>query len=193
MPIKAHSTKFRTRGTGALQPTQRIHRGHHYLLNYRSEAVRDFIYALKYERDTLSIQTAANLLLPGIQHLLQTQGIQGGCILCTIPQTPTRKKKEGYHHMHMVATAICRKQTEYQIELQPLLRWQRHISRQSTLNKTARQKNVTNALTVQKTLQENATYLIIDDVTTTGSTLTEAKQTLVKNGAKRVLTIALAH
>ena len=95
--------------------------------------------------------------------------------------------------MHMVATAICKKQTAHHLELQPLLRWQRHISRQSTLNKTARQKNVTNALTVQKTLQENATYLIIDDVTTTGSTLTEAKQTLVKNGAKRVLTIALAH
>ena len=81
--------------------TTSVPRTPHYLLHYRSEAVRDFIYALKYERDALSTQTAADLLATSIQHLLQTEGTGVECILCTIPQTPTRKKKEGYHqHAH---------------------------------------------------------------------------------------------
>lgn len=39
----------------------------------------------------------------------------------------------------------------------------------------------------------SATYVVIDDVTTTGATLQDAARALTEAGASRIISIALAH
>jgi predicted amidophosphoribosyltransferase len=55
-----------------------------------------------------------------------------------------------------------------------------------------RQQQAAAAFTCPHALNPNATYLLYDDITTTGSTLTAAAQVLQAAGARRVIVAVLA-
>ena len=144
---------------------------------------------MKYEKHEESLQLGATL----IKKYLRKQAEGEAYSLCSIPATPTRKKQDNYDHLQMLLNMIGKEDQQLQCEPKTLT-WKRMVQRQSRLkNKEERLKNVEKAMQAKDTVSIHRTWIIIDDVTTTGATLTEAKRALREQGIKKIRTIALAH
>ena len=200
-PKKKHSTAVEQEGALTIarrrMPIQ--HKDHLALLPYTDISVKHFLYAIKYERHTESIAVAADMLreqiYDDIQEAEMVQKMQYA--LCAIPITRERKKSNGYNHLHAILDVFHGSSlygTPPVQDMRDLLVWTRHVARQSNLpNKSDRLKNVSGAMTTTRQLSPRTIYFVIDDVTTTGATLTEARRALLAHGAHTVITLALAH
>lgn len=107
-----------------------------------------------------------------------------------VPLSRERRLFRGFNQSEELAQRLCR---HYGWTLLP-----RHtVSRadtppQSTLKSTERLRNVRNIFQIQKPLPDNCNLLLIDDVFTTGATLSELAQILKKSGARRICCWTLA-
>ena len=200
-PKKKYSAAVERRGVAAVIRQRKViqTRGHLALLSYNNTSVKHFLYAIKYERHKESIMVAADMLrsyiCDEIQEMETIQRMQ--YVLCTIPITEERKMNDGYNHLYTVLDAFHTHFPDITPPVQDkrgLLVWTRPVSRQSRLqNRLDRHQNVRGALSTTNPLFSNTIYFVIDDITTTGATLTEARRVLLANGARTVITLALAH
>ena len=112
-------------------------------------------------------------------------------LITWVPLSPQRKKERGYDQAFLLASAAALELGEVAVET---LRKDRNTETQSGLTEEAqRRANVLGAYSpVDPSLVEGKRVLIIDDVVTTGSTLSECARTLRTMGASDVVCAALA-
>ena len=101
--------------------------------------------------------------------------------------------KRGFNVPDIIAKAIC---DEYNLTLSTgVLRRVKKTSTQTKLTKSERRRNVAGAFAVNsssKRLLVDKDILLVDDVCTTGATLTEAAKVLKMAGCGQVWCLALA-
>ena len=200
-PKKRYSALAQEQGVVAI--TRRVRplytKGHLTLLSYGDSAVRHFLYAIKYERHQESIIVAADILRAYICDEIQEEAAIHAMyyVLCTIPITQERKMANGYDHLHTIFDAFYRGTSHTDPPIQDgrdLLVWTRQVRRQSRLKRRSeRLENVGGAMTVAKPIPPHTICFVVDDITTTGATLAEARRALIAGGAHSVITLALAH
>lgn len=112
-------------------------------------------------------------------------------LITWVPLSPQRKKERGYDQAFLLASAAALELGEVAVET---LRKDRDNAAQSGLTEASqRRANVLGAYTpVDPELVAGRRVLIIDDVVTTGSTLSECARTLRTMGAADVVCAALA-
>ena len=112
-------------------------------------------------------------------------------LITWVPLSDKRKKERGYDQAFLLASAAALELGEVAVET---LRKDRNTEAQSGLTEEAqRRANVLGAYSpVDPSLVEGKRVLIIDDVVTTGSTLSECARTLRTMGASDVVCAALA-
>ena len=112
-------------------------------------------------------------------------------LITWVPLSPRRKKDRGYDQSFLLASAAALELGEVAVET---LRKERNTDPQSGITEDAqRRANVLGAYTpVDKALVEGKRVLVIDDVVTTGSTLSECARILRTMGAADVVCAALA-
>lgn len=112
-------------------------------------------------------------------------------LITWVPLSSQRKKERGYDQAFLLASAAALELGEVAVET---LQKERHTAAQSGLTEAAqRRANVLGAYTpVDPELVAGKRVLLIDDVVTTGSTLSECARTLRTMGAKDVVCAALA-
>ena len=113
-------------------------------------------------------------------------------LVAPVPLGEEREKQRGYNQADLLARPLA---SYLQLPYNPrILNRIRETVSQVELDLTERQKNVMDAFQANRDLIQGLKILIIDDVTTSGSTLNACAKTLVKNGAKAVygLTVARA-
>lgn len=112
-------------------------------------------------------------------------------LITWVPLSPQRKKERGYDQAFLLASAAALELGEVAVET---LRKDRNTETQSGLTEEAqRRANVLGAYSpVDPSLVEGKRVLIIDDVVTTGSTLSECARVLRTMGASDVVCAALA-
>jgi len=116
--------------------------------------------------------------------------LQEAEILIPIPLHPKRLLERGFNQADELAVALSKRtgQPSY-----PFLIRHRQTPPQSNLTKPQRSQNVRGAFDVQKSHYLNGrALLLIDDVCTTGSTLSECARVLYLSGARRVSALVLA-
>lgn len=111
-------------------------------------------------------------------------------LVVPVPLSDQRKKERGYNQVAMVALpfSIMRK-WNYCPEA---LKRSRHTRTQVGLTAEERRANVLGAFSAENALVAGKSILLMDDVATTGSTLSSAAESLLAAGAKTVYTLTLA-
>ncbi|MBI4067984.1 ComF family protein [Candidatus Kaiserbacteria bacterium] len=163
------------------------------LASYFEPRVRDAICALKFERDRRACALLADMLNDFLVEYIADEALFGGrTVAVPIPLGKKRLAGRGLNQIESVlrATHVVR---SGRLPLVPALVRTRETNMQSTLQRAERITNMRGAFSLAPNTPSlrNTTVLLIDDVTTTGATLSEAAEPLREAGAT-VQLIALA-
>jgi ComF family protein len=176
------------------------------LLPYHDERVRSVIHEAKYHGSKLAFQLLA---LAVVEYLRDADDFarfdlaarSNLAILVPIPLGEKRRKERGYNQTEEVATRAA-KLLGCAVHSGILVRTRETIS-QVSLPRHKREKNMRGAFTASLKLRSASdaahsvdsshTFIILDDVLTTGATLQAAIDALKKAGAEHIIPLALAH
>ena len=134
-----------------------------------SPTVRRQVQALKYERRP-DIGQALGLYLGG---LAARQGLAAAAII-PVPLHTRRQADRGYNQSERIAQGVAR-MTALPVQRRTLVRI-KDTRRQAGLSRASRQANVAGAFALRRPV--SGAVLLVDDVLTTGATLTAAAQAL---------------
>ena len=109
-------------------------------------------------------------------------------VVVWIPSNPKHIRERGYDHMRLLAAAFAKKA---QLTIRPLLKRQTYFVQHRSDRKT-RLNQVVGAFTVTERLDKHKTYLLLDDIYTTGATVKEALKVLIEAGAGHVIVAVIA-
>lgn len=120
-----------------------------------------------------------------IADCVRENGRGGYEVVTWVPISLRRMRKRGYCQAKLLARETAK---ELDIDCAALLRKRRHTPPQSTLRGlAARKANISGAFAaVKKSGIEGRSVLLIDDVVTTGATLSECTRMLLMAGAREV-------
>ncbi len=110
--------------------------------------------------------------------------------LVPVPLHLRRKRQRGYEQTLILARAIAALTGQ---SVFSGLKKTRDTPHQVGLSATERSLNLLDAFEIAAGMTVPGKVVLIDDVTTTGSTLTECAIALRKNGAREVCAVAIAH
>lgn len=156
------------------------------LLNYHDFAVKGLLRAWKYQGN----QSARKYLLEALPAALPALRHASHPLIVPIPTRRAHDLARGFSPPQHIALELHHI-TSW--EIVDCLTFAHHTMRQSKLSLAKRKKNMHNALVVRERLHlARRSVILVDDVTTTGATLSAAASALYSNGATDVRAITLA-
>lgn len=157
---------------------------HVFVASEYNPAISAVIKNYKFKRNRALARPLAKLMadqLPYFKH---------GLVIVPVPTATERVRQRGYDHTTKLAQQLSAL-TSYQT-LQHLRRVGQ--ARQVGAKRVGRIEQLKGAFRPIRTeLLKNRSILLVDDVITTGATLSEAARTLKATGAKSVSAVAIAH
>lgn len=153
-----------------------------------SEQVQQIIHEYKYFRKkSLAKRLAAELAVQVQSHAEYRKAD----VIIPVPLHRTKFRERGYNQSLLLSLELSHL-IETPVEAH-ILKRTRHTQSQSKLNAVQREQNVRGAFKVLDTESlESQQIILVDDVMTTGATLTAAGEPLLAAGAERVLALTLA-
>ncbi len=156
------------------------------IYSFKNPHLKKIIHAIKYFHRKDLIPPLASVLA----HALLQEEISS-FIVVPIPMSRLRKYARGYNHAEALADEIAER-LHLTVQNDLLLRATSKKRQVLTRSRGERLKNQRNAFKVETDLHGKK-ILLVDDVTTTGATLSEARKALLKNGAACVRAVTIAH
>lgn len=154
------------------------------LLPYRNPQVRALILEAKYRDNQKAQQVLGQMLAEYLEGCAADKTI----ILVPMPLGIRRRKERGYNQCERILAAGL---GGMEIDSTVLVRT-RETKRQTELGRAERLLNPKGAFKAGA-INPSYTYIVVDDVVTTGATLTAAMEALKDAGAQDVRAVALAH
>lgn len=148
------------------------------------DPVQNVLHKLKYRRDLSLGDTLAAEMMPFVRQL----GWKIDMVV-PIPLGERRKKERGYNQVAMIARPLSLA-LGYEYAPGALMR-QKETRSQVGLSKQERRENVRDAFHAASGVTGRS-VLIMDDVSTTGSTLSSGAEALYRSGAKDVYALTVA-
>lgn len=155
-----------------------------------SGPVRDLVHLLKYNRGDYLVPDLADLLEACHSRHYADEPID---VLCPVPLHPEKQRLRGYNQSALLASELSRRLGIP--SLPDALVRTRDTETQTHLNAEKRRANMRDAFAGNPVLSgwiTGRTVLLVDDVMTTGSTLSEAARALRAAGAERILALTVA-
>lgn len=158
--------------------------------SFKDTSVKQCIHAIKYYHRPDLIEP---LVKQSVYELEVLTKRHHNALLVPIPTTRFRTLMRGYNQAERIAKAYG-KILNIPVTSHVLIRTKRNKRQVLTRSKSERLQNQMNTFIVNanSNLPER-TIILIDDVTTTGATLHEARRVLLASGAKDVFAYTLAH
>lgn len=167
------------------------------LWDYKNEKVRAIVWELKYKGNTLPLDFIGKILYEEILALISDISIfnaDAEFLLIPIPISEHKKHKRGYNQTEYIAKSILDHDLPRDLLYAP--QWFQKIieteNQSHSVSKQERTKNLVGCFGAD-TRVSGKHIILIDDVVTTGTTLLEARSTLLSVGARDVFAFTLAH
>ncbi len=160
------------------------------LLPFRRRAVRALVHEAKYRNNQRALLLLGSVLREYVTELSGEESF-GSVIAIPIPLASKRLRERGYNQSEEILHYGI-DDTDIVLVKDCLVRT-RETPSQTMLSKSERLRNMHDAFSVIGTLDQRKTYLICDDVCTTGATLYAAVVALKKAGAKHIIPLAMAY
>jgi len=151
----------------------------------RRTVLRRVINAYKFENVKASAHTFVDLLDDTLPIL------PANTVIVPVPTAPSHVRQRGYDHLDILTRLLSQKR-----EMPATRLLQRSsVKTQHQLNKLERQQEAKVAFRVNKTSEVafDTPLLLLDDIITTGSTVTSCAQALADAGFKTIFVAALAY
>jgi len=158
------------------------------LLPFAAPPVRAALHEAKYHGSEHAFTLLGSVLA---EYLLDTGEHVRTPLIIPVPLSTLRKKERGYNQVEEVAKRAGR--VAGMPLMSALLIRTRDTASQVSLPRHERVRNMRGAFRAPSPLDPLPTYILVDDVLTTGATLQAAVDALEKAGARQVVPIALAH
>ncbi len=164
------------------------------LLPYHHELVQALITENKFYGSVKARTILGNVLRDWLEVTLTEELIW----IVPIPLSPSREHSRGYNQVTTVVGVVCEHLPNYSIT--PLLSRTRDTLPQTTLGRTKRLHNMSDAFSVSAALYQTCqrapgSVIIVDDVLTTGATMAAARAALAPHlpATTTLHCLALAH
>ena len=150
---------------------------------------RSIIHALKYQSGFYVLEDVKVMIakIPSYKDYFD------GAILVPVPLHPTKERERGFNQSLVIAKSL--NDATMAKDLQNLLVRKVYTQTQTRLSRAARHQNVKNAfaLASNAVVIPNQTYILVDDVITTGSTFNACAAALREAGATQIKVATLGH
>lgn len=163
------------------------------LLPFNDSRVRAAVHEAKYRGNNYAHKLLGSALAEYLRDADDIENAKSAVVIVPIPLGKKRFKERGFNQVEEIANRAA-SELKVKVETNLLVRARETIS-QVSLPRTLREKNMKGAFACTSKLKErsSATYIILDDVLTTGATLQAAIDALKKSGAEKIILLALAH
>lgn len=169
------------------------------LFDYRHALVKELVWEIKYKGNHNLAEKIGGLLYDTlVSELLERNILEkfDAVVLLPMPISDRRRLERGWNQAELLANAIRKLDTVGRFKYYPRqLVKIRHTERQTIAgSRKERLENLRDSMLVQHSPVVMGKFVVlVDDVTTTGASFSEAKRALKEAGAKRVLCLAFAH
>ncbi len=171
---------------------------------YENKTVREALLQLKYRGKKALARDLADSLHDRLLEIiaeetqynspLYSRDVNKKYLLIPVPLHPKRQKMRGYNQSELIAKEIEAINPDiFLLEGRVLLKIKETPSQVSVQDRKKRLRNIRGSFGViypEKITGKN--IVLIDDIITTGATITEAKKVLLKYGANKVLAVTIA-
>lgn len=171
------------------------------IFSYKDERVWRLIWSIKYKKSKRAVAISAFAL----HRIIQTYAmIMPKIVIIPMPVSKQRRRERGYNQCELITNEIGRLDIQKQlIVVNDLLLRKKNTSRQTLKDRknrleSARELFVMNEKTFNQIKKDrpeilNSTFIVIDDVVTTGSTMKEAVSTMRNAGLTNTWGLSVAH
>lgn len=168
------------------------------LFQYKNKLCKKAIWAIKYNKNKIILTKFSNLFYEFIIENISETNLFSPFekpILIPIPMYKDDIQKRGYNQSTLLVEEIFKIDNgiNFEIETKIFKKIKKTPHQSSLKNKNERLKNLKNCFCVNNNFIKDRNIILIDDVITTGTTMKEARNTLKKAGAKKVMCFSLAH
>jgi len=165
------------------------------LFDYQNKIVQFIVKSIKYKNNVSLRKRLSVYLYEEILDITSDIGLFEGTppILVPMPMSKAEKRKRGFNQCEELAKEIKKIGGENIEVSYNTLKKIKETERQTVLSKEERFKNVKNSMTANLGLYNNRTFIVLDDIYTTGASFSEARRALLLSGARRVVGIFIAH
>lgn len=169
------------------------------LFDYQNAIMKTMIWQIKYRNNKkiakIFAQALYEELMSELEEFIQLENLTNPIII-PIPLSKKRFHMRGYNQCELVLSEFKK------IDSQNIFEYKKDIlikifdtpTQTSTKSRDERLKNLAHCFAVRDpSLIQNRFVILLDDVTTTGTTLSHARRVLLSSDARKVICIALAH
>lgn len=176
------------------------------LFDYRDPIIKKAVASMKYKNKKRIADILGEVLydhmLEELSELSMMENFRES-ILIPIPLSRKRLRERGYNQAELICKKLIeinnlRHSVDIKLEKDILIKIKGDVHQAHLSNRKERLENIIDSFFIKENKQnpeiiKNKNIILIDDVTTTGATLEEAKKTLKKAGARKVIAFTLAH
>lgn len=180
------------------------------LYDYRHPSIKKSLWFLKYKGKKRLANIFAEIIYDKILEELSELSVMENFrepILIPIPLSSKRYRERGFNQAQLICEELIKinnlrdsvdEKLNLSLEKNILIKIKETEHQARIKDRRARLKNLIGSFAIKNAeenvnLLKNKNIILIDDITTTGATLNEAKKTLKQAGARKVIAFTVAH